>query len=201
MAVDVSRVRVVWSNFVGAPGVSTFYWGGDGVPNVGSLRTFFAALAAYLPNGVTVQVPSSGDILATGDGKAHGAWVTSNQAVVTGTDVNGYAGPVGALVRWQTDTFVGGRRLRGKTFIVPLANDWNGSNGHIHPGAVTAIQNAASALVTAGGGGWHIFARPFTPSAEQAASENPPAARTGSSAAITSAVVPNLTAVMRSRRD
>lgn len=196
----LSRVSAAWQGWPGAPGVSQMYYGtalGD-LPtqnNIDAIRTFFNSLAFLLPVGLTITVPRSGDRINQTDGKIIGAWeVPVAPAVVTGTAAGNYAGNAGAVIHWLTTVVVNGRRVRGRTFLVPLAASAYDASGSLSQATQTALQNAASALVSQVDGAPSVWARPFIdPTGKKAPRE-------GSLAQITSVRVPDLAVSMRSRR-
>lgn len=187
----LNRIRVSWTGFPGAPGLSTFYnVSGTAPVPVAAIRQFFQDLNAFLRSNTTITVHADGDDIDDADGTLSGSWAhTPAPAAVTGSASTGvYAAPAGAVVNWVTGGIVNGRRLRGKTFIVPLATGAFDSDGSL--GAFrTTLLTAANTLLTSAPGlaVWH---RPSAPGAVD-----------GSSALITSASVPDLVAVLRSRRD
>lgn len=191
----INRARVSWNNFTGAPGLSTFYFGSSTV-DMTALRTFFAAVAVTLPNSVQIAVPSSGDQINDTNGQIVGIWTGPAQATVTATAGSGaYAGGSGAVVEWLSSAIVGGRRPIGKTFLVPLYNTFYESNGSLTSAVIATLTTAAQALITAYAGEMKVFSRPFTP---PAGSSKP--ARVGVASTIVAARVPDLAAVLRSRR-
>lgn len=193
--VTLNRARVQWANFSGAPGLSTFYFGSSTV-DMTALRTFFAAVGPLLPNTVQIAVPSAGDQINDTTGVITGIWSGPAQTVITGTGgVGTYAGGSGAVVEWLSSAIVAGRRPIGKTFVVPLVNTQYDSNGSLSASCITALQTAASALIVAYAGEMKVFSRPFTP---PAGSPKPP--RVGVGSTIVAARIPDLAAVLRSRR-
>ena len=115
-------MNVAWQGWPGSPGVSTFYL--DPTPaqaTIDSIRTFFNAFAGSLPTGLTINVPSSGDEISENTGDITGAWsVATTPSTVTGTGAGNYAGNAGAVIHWLTQGVVQNRRVRGRTFLVPL---------------------------------------------------------------------------------
>jgi len=193
---NIARVRCLWSGFPGGPGVSTHYLAVSyPAGSIAAIRTFYNALAALLPNTLNIQVPGSGDLIDDATGDIIGSWTDTTPAVVAGTSASGYAAPVGALVRWNTNGIVAGRRVRGKTFIVPGVNMFEPGGTPI-ASAITTMTTAATTLVTATSPGLLVWARPFTPGPDD---DRP--ARAGTSHAVTSAFVPDKSMVLRSRRD
>jgi hypothetical protein len=192
------RVSVAWTNWSGAPGVSQMFLTGANIPtqaNIDAIRTFFGAFTAYLPSGLTINVPSSGDNMNAVDGKIVGSWsVGTPPAAVTGSGTGAYAGNAGAVIHWLTSDVVNGRRVRGRTFLVPLINVAYEANGSLAPGFITAATNAANAYVSSNAGAAGVWARPFTHKTD------PTKNREGSVHSATSIRVPDLAVSMRSRR-
>jgi len=187
---NMRRYNVAWQNWPGAPGVSTFY--SDTTVDISTftdaLRAFFQSLITLLPSGLTIQVPAVGDIINDADGSIVGAWSDGTPVlVVTGTGTGAYAGNAGAVIHWLTSTVINGRRVRGRTFIVPLIGSAYESNGSLSTTTLSTLNSAANALDAAVGGSMLIWHRP-----------KPPAA--GSSAGMDSPRVPDLAVSLRSRR-
>lgn len=185
----MNRVRVIWSNWPGAPGYSNFYVGTT-ITDHTPIRTFFSALSSYLPAAVTIQVPTSGDQISEATGLITGSY----SATVTGGNVNGsagnsspYAGSAGAQIQWQTSQIINGRRPLGKTFIVPGYGALFDNNGSLATLAQTAIQAAGTALIAALSGELKVWSRPKPTIA-------------GANVTVTSCRVPDLSISLRSRR-
>lgn len=170
------------------PGVSIFYSTDTTAPPLGALGAFFTALKASFPTGLSWTIPGSGDILDVATGVINGSWSAAGGSTVAASGVaTSYAGPAGAMVRWNTSGIVNGRRVKGRTFLVPLIGSVYAS-GVVQAGTVTAIQSAANTLVSGAGADLRIWHRPT-------------AGVGGSAYPIASASVPNLATVLRSRRD
>jgi hypothetical protein len=186
----VARVRVAWQNWPGAPGVSTFY-ADETITQaaIDSLRAFFNGCGALLPTGLTIQVPSSGDIIDQGTGSLTGAWsVATTPTVVTGSGGTGvYAGNAGAVIHWLTPDLFGGRRLRGRSFLVPLIGTAYENNGSLSSATISAISGAATTFLAAVPGMWNVWHRPRPGFA-------------GGNGTIESFRVPDLAVSLRSRR-
>lgn len=182
-------IPAIWTGFQGAPGRSTFYCSPPDVDDVtANVRAFFQALQSFIPDVVNIQVAAAGDIIEDTTGVLTGNWAaTTPPALVNCTGTGNYAAPSGAVVNWRTQAIVGGRRLRGKTFIVPITSTQLQSDGSLGTTFVVSLESAATALATAilPIRVWH---RPVNGAG-------------GSSSPVTSAVVPDMVAVLRSRRD
>lgn len=185
----LARVNCAWQSWPGAPGVSTFYL--DPTPaqaTIDSIRTFFNALITLLPSGLTINVPSSGDEISEATGSISGQWsVATTPTTVTGTGAGAYAGNAGAVVHWLTQGIVANRRVRGRTFIVPLIATAYDTAGSLSTSALSTISTAANALVAANPGLINVWSRPRP-------------GLSGTQNAVTSTRVPDLAVSLRSRR-
>jgi len=184
----IERQRVLWTNFPGAPGYTNFYSSGTMSTIAPAIRSFFEAIKALLPTSVTLVYPNTVDQINEATGAITGSYAyTPALANTTGTTAGIFSGATGAVVNWNTDTFINSRRVRGRSFLVPLSGSAFDTNGSLDDTKRGTIQTAAAALVTAGSGAFVVWHRPtqFT---------------SGSAAAMTSAFVPDLAAVLRSRR-
>lgn len=199
------RYRSVWSNFAGAPGYTNIY--SDGTPlATGSLHLFFNDVANYLPNGLTITLPTFAEEVDDTTGEILGTISTPSSAPVVGSATAGpFAGASGGFIDWICGTTrIAGRQLRGRTFMVPLDSSAYSNTGQLNAGAQTALQNAANDFLSAAGPHVVIWARPYAGRDAIVRPGKPtlPAkpARVGSSHVITGGTVPFMQAQLRSRR-
>lgn len=183
---SLRRVEVPWTGLTGLPGLSVFYT--DAASDVTTnLATFFNAIKGAFPAGLQWSIPSSGDEIDVATGLLTGGWAGGTAAVVAAGPNTSYAAGVGAFVRWGTPLIVGGRRLKGRTFLAPLLSSLYDSSGTIDNANLGAMQSAASTLAAAGKlVTWH------RPSAG--------APTGGASATVTSAQVPDQVTWLKTRR-
>lgn len=198
----ILRVQARWGGFTGSPGYSVFHFrdfaGGDPVTQdatdaAARVRTFFDAIKAYLPFGVTVQVESDVPVLEETNGELQTVLTAASQTVVTGnaSSVAPFASPVGGVITWRTNGVREGRRVRGRTFLVPLSSAAFQADGSLLSAALTTFQTAAGALSTGTGTpDLGVWARPTTKVAAD-----------GIWYAVSSYSIPDMGAVLRSRRD
>jgi hypothetical protein len=189
------RVRARWSGFQGSPGFSNFYFDTAALPNLGALRTFFDSSKGFWAPGVSVQIENTGDTISDQDGSLQGSWSTTSVFSVDSAGTGGYAGAAGAVVHWNTSTVVRGRRLRGRTFLVPMNSSAYDTSGTISSGLKTNLEGAAAAMVSALGSTFRIWSRPLRNPTTGAITAN------GTNSAVTSSRVPDLAVSLRSRRD
>lgn len=191
----ITRVTAIWTGFSGAPGYSNFFFnafgGGDEVTlEVERVRAFFQAIRDLLPSAVNIQVQQEAAILEESSGALidYAQAEAPAQPVIGGTSAN-YSGPAGATVTWNTDAVARGRRLRGRTFLVPLAVSAYDPQGTLTNNTITTINGAADLLYAQGDGPeLVIWSRPRDGAG-------------GSIGAVTSHRVADQAAVLRSRRD
>lgn len=193
------RVNASWQNWPGAPGVTTFFQDpAVGQPNPIAIRSFFNSIAQFLPTGLTINVASSGDLINEVNGTLEGTWSSAPApTVVTGAGTGAYAGNAGAVVHWLSSTVVKTRRLRGRSFLVPLTNTAYDASGSLSTGALSIITPAAQALVDTLAGHLVVWHRPV----KAKPTHVPPiVAAPGSKAPVTGVRVPDLAVSLRSRR-
>lgn len=199
---SILRVRAQWSGFQGAPGYNLFHFGDFSSPGwtpddsqsaVDRTRTFFNGLAQVLPGPVSVQVLGDVDVLDPTTGELQEVHAVTQPALVQGSvgSTVSFASPVGAVVGWRTNQVRNGRRMRGRTFLVPLSSTSFETNGTLLGNAITIINTAATALRTSTGT-THIgvYGRPSAPGATD-----------GIWAQASANTCPDMGAVLRSRRD
>ena len=192
---SIQKVQAVWTGFQGAPGTTTMY-ATAAADLLAPLRAFFAALVTFFPTGLTITLPGIGDIIDDTNGELTGTWgpVTS-PAIVVGSSSASYAAPAGVSVQWHTTGIVGGRRVKGRTYLVPWASGQ--TDGTPSAASLTALSTALGTYLTASAGNMKVWQRP------REASDGPPpvTARVGSSWPVDGSQVGDFMSVLRSRRD
>lgn len=202
---SILRIKLRWTGFSGAPGYSIFHFrdfetgegGGVDATQAQSaadrVRAFALALVDLLPAGARLQVEPDVEVLEETNGQMQDILQVTPGATVAGksTNTGSYSGATGAVVNWRTASVRNGRRIRGRTFLVPLYYTAYDSDGTINTTALTAIRTAADALVAGGNSpDLGVWARPSASGASD-----------GNWVVASSATVPDLAAVLRSRRD
>ena len=185
---SMQRRRIRWNGVGGLPGTTTLYTE-SGAALSGAIRTFFEAIKTYIPSGVSITYDVTGDLVDEANGHIVGTWTDTAAAATTCTAAS-WSGPAGCVVHWLTADVGLHRRIRGRTFLVPMTSST--STGVPSSTQITAIQTAASALVATatGANALLVWKRPTFDGATP-----------GSKHVVTAALVPTLAAVLRSRRD
>ena len=155
-------MRAVWGNWVGAPGYTTVYCDDQVSTCLAALRAFFDAIKVYIPNGLTVAFPNTGDTIDEASGDIDGAWSATAAATVTGTasaSLN-YAAGAGVAISWRTNNIVRGRRPVGRSYIVPLVSTAFDTNGTLAATPTGVFNTAVTTMLGSVGSHLVIWSRP-----------------------------------------
>jgi hypothetical protein len=212
---EILRVKLGWSGFTGGPGYSVFHfreWQ-DGTPATahtvemaqaayGRVRNFAVNIGNLVPPTVTLRVEPEVEVIEDTNGQLEDVFSVTAGTAVTGSGANttGYSAASGAVINWKTAIVRKRRRIRGRTFIVPLAQGCYEQNGTLNASALSGLQTAANTLaaVTANEPELGVYARPTrTKNTDGTWTESPD----GQWAQVRSALVPDMAAILRSRRD
>lgn len=199
----LQRLRIAWTGAIGLPGVTTLYFS-DAATALPAVRTLMGNWLGFMPNVVSGQVEPRGDIIDPATGSITGEWTGSDVAPVIGSGGSAYAAPVGFSVTWATGSILDGRRLRGRSYVVPIAVAGYQADGTIEPDTLTNVRMAASAFVVATQALLLVWHRPRleTPAWTDVHGRPHPAKafRVGGFSAVVSATVADQVAVLTSRR-
>jgi hypothetical protein len=179
----IHQIRVAWTGAIGTPGVSTFYCSGPAASMQASLVTFFTNEKSLIPAAYNITVPNTGTDIDTATGQPSGTWTGGTATTIAGTGAGNYSAPSGACIIWHTGSYLNGRELRGKTFMVPLMATCYATNGTLNDTDRAGMQSDANVL-RGSAGTMVVWSR-----------------RAGAVATVSSATVADKAAVLRSRRD
>ena len=156
MAGQLYRVTALWSggkigsgftNMFFTAGISTAQLCADAVRSF--LFTCYGAGGAALPAGVTINFQAGVDTLDDDTGQLVTTTPITAPLPITGSDNTAYAAVAGACVTWLTQGVITGKRVRGRTFLVPMGGSGLQSDGTLATQKVTDINTAAQALISA----------------------------------------------------
>lgn len=187
----IAQYRAVWSVPGGGTGYNVFNMAADaGVSNPSSVASafhaFYTAQRSLIPNDVSISFESEIRLLSDVDGALTGVSPVTPPVSVTGIFNAGWAGGAGYRFTWDTGAIIAGRRLRGRTYMVPAGGAYE-NDGTLTSGAISTAVAAGAQLVDSlllAGNPLAVWSR---------------AGQT--SAVVTLASVTDKTAVLRSRRD
>lgn len=196
---ELAKVTINWTGFAGAPGYTNLYFGNSTPGTISQavvdnalvkVDAFIAATVLRVPTTVTRAIDPSIEIIDDTNGQLERFMAGTIPAPRVGTGTGAYAAPAGAVISWYTNAVRNGRRIRGRTFLVPIANGALEADGSLQPAALTDLRTAADNLRAATGDSrLVIWGRPTAPGATD-----------GVSAEVASSQVPDRIAVLTSRR-
>jgi hypothetical protein len=198
------KVKARWHGFTGSPGYSNFFfreWSdGSWSPTnaeasaaTDKIHKFFAGIASLFPASVNIQVENDVEIIEDTDGKLQNVLVSTSRANVQGSSTTAtFAAAAGAVVTWQTAGVRNGRRVRGRTFLVPTTTAAFEANGSLAGAHINNIGVAANALLAPDPAApdFGVYSRPSFKGATDGQFQIANGFR-----------VPDMAAVLRSRRD
>lgn len=183
-------LRVITDHTGPAQGVTVWHFDGDlTTPGIeqdvaDATQTFWTAMRPLVVNDQTMTVQPEVLEVDVATGQTTGvASVTTTPAVGTST-ADQLPQLAQALVRWRTGFYSSGRELRGRTFLPGLSVASTTSTGAVIAATITAINNAAAALLANPEANFGVWS-----------------AKYGTFASATSATTWNEWASMRSRRE
>lgn len=144
--------RLVWSTPGGGTGYSVFHTvpptsAAEAQSAADAFHTFAATILSYMPNEVSIVGDTEYRILNDVTGALTGVFTVSGGTGGSGSDTANYNRAAGARIDWGTNSIVGGRRLRGRTYIVPLGTGAFDTNGLVSPAGSAALANAGANLI------------------------------------------------------
>lgn len=196
---NITRITARWNGFPGAPGYSNFYFASGALDGgllgeeaelfAGRVADAFDVMSNQLPSTVSIEIEPEATVLDSDTGVASDFVNLDVPDPVSGATEHRFAGPVGAVVTWRTDDLRNGRRIRGRTFLVPLTSAAFDSDGTLTSAARGRVDEFATTLRGGvGDGDLGVWSRPVNGSG-------------GVFASVTGHTVPDMAAVLRSRRD
>lgn len=197
---QIGRLKINWTGFIGAPGYTQLYFRdfsegeltqamADGF--MGRVDTWLDAWVSSLPSTVSILIDPTVDVVNAESGELESFMSISPDTARVGSGAGTYAAPAGMCVNWSTNGVENGRRVRGRTFMVPITSAAMQSDGTIATSNLTALRTATTTFLAVGATGVHgVWHRPTAPGAND-----------GAWYATTAFTLPDKIAVLRSRRD
>jgi hypothetical protein len=195
------RYRSVWSGWAGAPGYTNLYATSDlGHQAMADsvhafLQDFVSATTPgqYLPTGVKIQCDPTVSVLDPANGDAVDELGVTMPVVITGADTLPWSAPSGACIGWKSSQFRKGRRVSGRTFVVPLGGSAYQVDGTLEPAFLSQAQTAINVYLADSAIAQVIWKRPVGVKGQ-------PPTTPGEFVPIIAAAVRDQAAVLRSRR-
>jgi hypothetical protein len=156
------RVTTVFSGpLVVGGGINQFYFdeaGGSAAAAHAAARAFWTAANDVMSTQVSWTTEGEVEIVSE-TGAITG--VESTDPFTSNGSATGDPLPVATqgLIRWRTGVFLGGRELRGRTFIPGVTEGLNGTDGRPNSGALIEMNQAVTAMLGAASSEFRIFSR------------------------------------------
>ena len=184
----LGRIRTIATGVAGSPWYTNFYFrsvpGSDTPQNwADAVIDYWNVLDGLTSNGVTFAVQPDVAVIDEATGQQTSAYQVTGANIVSIGGTEPLPAATQGLVRWETQTFVSGRRLRGRSFM-PWVPESFSSNGVPDTSYRNVLDGAAEALIADADSELRIY--------------SPTGATSG---LVTSASVWTKWAVLRSRRD
>lgn len=194
MAVNV--IRTTWNGGIGGEGLTQLAVGGSGAQLDEALEAvhgFWTSIAGWIPNEYSLRV----ETLVEHYDEASGDLTGDYQSPITLAPVNGinageYHAAAGGRIDWRTSSIRFGRRVRGRTFLVPIGANNFSTGGSMATSWITGAQGYANSLLSnleSAGCPLQVWSRP---------SEKHPV---GAISKVVAASVPQKAAILSGRRD
>ena len=197
---SLAKTTINWTGAAGLPGYTNIYWR-NSTPGVISqvvvdnavtkMDAFLNSWVPFISNNITLAIDGTVEEIDDATGNLVSFWTATPEAPQTGLAgaTTGYTAATGAVVNWFTDTVRNSRRIRGRSFMVPLAGCFD-PQGTIDSADLATMRAAATALHAATGDSrLVVWSRPSAP-----------AATDGQSAEVSFSTVPDMGAILTSRR-
>lgn len=197
---QILKCTINWTGFNGAPGYTNLFFRdftegpvdqamADGAAT--KADTWLGAWDDYLPASVAVQVSPTMEAIEETTGELQSYFTVAAKPLRQGAGTGAYSAASGAVVNWYTNGIRNGRRIRGRTFMVPIAGNGLDTAGTLNDTARAAWTTATTALTSAtGSGDLGVWSRPSAPGAAD-----------GVWYFVSAFTIPDKVAVLRSRRD
>jgi len=190
-----TQITARYTGFQGAPGYIRMKFTGalttaEANSAAANWKTFLSSLALLGPSGSSITFDTAAQTYTDLGVQTGEVSITSVPTPINPLSTKAYAGGSGAVINWLTNGFHLGRKVRGRTFLVPLTSDAFEQNGTLLASTVT---NIAAAGVTFAG----TTPQPVIVSIKTSGG----GVTSGFVSPIVGATVPDRSAILRSRRD
>lgn len=204
---SIAKVTINWTGWAGAPGYTNVYFRNatPGILTQAVVDNAISKVDAWkgewdqdLPTGLSVATDPAVEEINDATGELVAFWTGTPAAATSGTSTGAYSNAAGFCVAWSTNTVRNSRRMRGRSFIVPLGSAGLDTAGTLAGTRLTAWKTASAAMHAATGDArLVVWGRPIPEK------PGPPVvpAQAGVSAEVTSSNIVDKTAILTSRRD
>lgn len=163
------RIRTIFSGVQGSPWVSTMFFGGTEDQTAANnanaaVGVFWNAVDTLMDTSVVWT--TSSEVARIGlDGAQTGLFAVTPVASQGQSVADALPWATQAVIKWRTGSFLGGRELRGRTFV-PGLTEATASEGSPSVGTVNTINAAAAALIADANSEFLVWSRRYAASSQ-----------------------------------
>jgi len=160
----MNRVRTVWAGVAGAPYYSNLYFTDDATLGtaqdaIDAVDQMWTSIAGSLSNSLTWTVEGTVARINDVDGALVGQWAAV-QNLGSGTTAGDLIPrQAQGLIRWLTPNVVGGRVLKGRTFVPGFLEAGNDAAGNPTAAIVSGLTTVPQALIADAGNELRVWSR------------------------------------------
>lgn len=195
----IAQLQVTWKGLTGLPGYSFFYVRSTAA-SIAPLPTFFSAISQFFPVPLTWEINPFWKFIDEANGQLTGGGGGGPMPTIAATGATAYAPQSGVQVKWDTGEYHDGRRVKGRTYLVPTVNTQWAAGGVAVQTMCNTINAAADVMRTQFTGNLVIWHRPIF---EKDANGKPTdvVKRAGLAAAVQTVTTPTKAVTLNRRRD
>lgn len=149
----IRELQTVWTGVAGAPYYTTLRQTTVGAISAQSFADNWAAFLTtvdiFFVNDLTAVIQDELRVIESTTGALIGTETITGASIPGVSTAEMLPRATQCLVQWQTPTIIGGRRIRGRSFLPGFNEGTNGATGAMDPAVRTAVQGAAETFRTA----------------------------------------------------
>jgi hypothetical protein len=146
------RVNTSMTGLQGGPWFSSMVFDGSGTADAqasaDAVRAFWLAISTSMGAGLTITVDPEVIAFDPATGDPTGVESTSTAQITTGGAGEPLPWSTQGLMRWRTGVFIGGKEVRGRTFI-PALTEGHNTAGRPAAALLTILNAAGATLILA----------------------------------------------------
>lgn len=127
--------------------------------SVDTVKNFFTTLRTAITDNVTMHVDPVVTVVSPTTGEPTGLEQVTGYTITGAVSNDPLPLQTQGLIYWNTGVWIGGRQIRGRTFIPGPCEDANDGDGNPVSGYLSTLASAASGFVTPADGQPAIFSR------------------------------------------
>lgn len=148
---SIWRYRMRWSGWAGGPGVSTLYASdvaGTPQDHANAVAGLFADVMtpsgapSLMPPNVKLVGDPYVDVINPATGDQTGTVAVAPVATINGGALAAYSDVSGLSITWITAAFLNGRRVKGRTYFVPMSGGAYDTDGTLSTAVLASVQGA-----------------------------------------------------------